>query len=186
MDVRGVLWRKLSTKELTFLNFGVGEDSWESHRLQGVKPVHSKGDQTLVFFGRNNPKAETPVLWPSHSKSWLWKLLMLGGIGGTKKRGRQNMRWLEGITNSTDVSLSELREFLMDREAWCAAIHGVAKSRTWLSDWTELDAWKIKQHILKGSMRQRIPHRENENIFWGDLKSNQIQQKKNPYIFNVT
>ena len=141
MDVRVGLWRRLSAEELMFLNCGVGEDSrvpWTARRSnQSILKEFSPGCSLeglmlklkLQYFGH-----------PMRRVDSLEKTLMLGGVGGRRRRGWPRMRWLDGITDSIDVSLSELRKLVMDRETRRAAIHGVTKSRTQLSDWTELNS----------------------------------------------
>ena len=148
-----------------------------------IQPVHSKGDKSWVFFGRNDANTETPVLWHLMRRvDSLEKTLMLGGIGGRRRRGQQRITWLDGITDSMDRSLSELRELVMHREAWRAAIHGVTKSWTWLSDWTELNWTADKESFCyagdPGSVPglRRSPGEGNGNPFQYSYLDNSLDR----------
>ena len=138
-----------------------------------IQPVHPKGDQSWVCIGRTDVEPETPILWPHHAKNWLiWKTLMLGGIGGRRRRQWQRMRWLDGITDLMGMSLSRLQELVMDREAWRAAIHGVAKIWTRLSDWTE-QSWKLP--FNRKTCNQFLKSRCMLELSWNFLDNTKAQ-----------
>ena len=137
MDVRVGCEEGWALKKWCFWNVVLQKTLESPLDCKEIQPVHS-GDQPWDFFGRNDAKAETPVLWPPHAKSWLIGKDSDAGRG-RRRWGLQRMRWLDGITDSMDMNLSELRELVMKREAWRTAIHGVSKIQAWLSDWTELN-----------------------------------------------
>ena len=137
MVVRAVLSRMQNAKELMPSNCGAGEDCWQSLGQQGDQPVNPKGDQPWIFTGGTDTKPEAPVFWSSDATDYsLEKSLMLGKIEGRRIRGCQRMRQLDGITDVMIMNLGKFQEMVRDREAWCAAVHGVTKSWTQLGNWT--------------------------------------------------
>ena len=173
MDVRVGLWRKPSAEELMLLKCGVGEDSWECLGLQGDQPVHPKGDQSWVFIGRTEAEVEIPILWSPYMKSWLiGKDPDAGRDWGQEEKRTTEDEMAGWLTDSIDMSLSELRELVMDREAWCAEIHGVAKSRTRLSNWNELN-W-ADDYLMIIRLIQEFLWNEEKNIVY-KLFSNVIK-----------
>ena len=112
-----------------------------------IQLIHPKRNLSWKFIVRTDAEAETPILWPLRWRTDSFeKTLMLGMIEGRRRRGSQ--RWSNGIIDSMDMNFNKLQELVMDRGAWCAAVHGVAKRRTWLSDWTEAQRSSISPRSL--------------------------------------
>ena len=158
MDVRVGLWKKLSTENWCFWTVVLEKTLESPLDCKEIQPVHPKGDESWVFIGRTDAEAETPILWPPHVKSLLiGKDPDSGKDWGQEEKGTSEDEMADGITNSMDMGLGRLRELVMDRETWHAAIHVATKSWTQLRDWSELN-WVV--------LCTRKGHRSETLVSW--------------------
>ena len=169
MDVRVGLWRRLSTEELMHLNCGVGEDSWESLDCKEIQPVHSEGDQPWVFFGRNDAKAETPVLWPPHVKSWfIGKDFDVGRDWEQEEKGTTEdemagwHHWLNGCESKWTPGVGDGQGGLVCCDSWGCKESDTTEQLNWteLKDVTVIKNWRFSWIWMHGIYQATMNSRD--------------------------